>query len=53
MSPLNAIESADDLAIIIYVAMFLVVALGAVLSVAIGAACDAYRARHRNHVNRI
>ena len=46
MNPLQTIELADDLAIIVYAAMFLTVALGAVLAVAIGAACERYRANH-------
>lgn len=53
MAPLQAIEFADDLAIVVYAAMFLTVVIGACLSVAIGAAYDSYHAKHRNHVNRI
>lgn len=46
MSPLEAVEFADDLAIIVYVVMFLAAACGACLSLAIAAICGRYRMNH-------
>ncbi len=50
MAPIPPAEFYDDLAIVLYVVMFLTVTLGALLSVAIGAMCDRYKANNRRPV---